>query len=75
MDRYGHLLDRSYSDVGDMLERAWAASGPASAEGANGAAAFRDGAAALAEVPASEAAYRNHAEPRDLSGVAVNRRL
>lgn len=62
MDRYSHLFDRSYSDVSDALERAWigvanadeTASGPASTEGANGAAAFPADAAAAAVIPVSE---------------------
>jgi hypothetical protein len=41
MDRYSYLFDRAYADVNDELEQAWGAvetaSGPASADGTNGA--------------------------------------
>jgi integrase len=57
MDRYSHLFDGAYSDVNDELEQAWkdteTASGPASTEGQNGAAAFRLTAGAADELPAN----------------------
>ena len=60
MDRYSHLFDSAYSDVNDELEQAWkdteTASGPASAEGQNGAVSFHPDAPAPEEMPASEAA-------------------
>lgn len=53
MDRYSHLFDGAYADVSDELEQAWAAaetaSGPASAEDSNGAAAFHHVASERAE--------------------------
>jgi integrase len=59
IDRYGHLFDRSYSDVSDALERAWAAAEtahiPAHIEGANGAAAFHTDSDAETEIPANAA--------------------
>jgi integrase len=58
MDRYSHLFEGAYSDVSDELEKAWkgtdAASGPASTEALNGAAAFRLDAAAIAETPVAK---------------------
>ncbi|HZR94193.1 MAG TPA: site-specific integrase, partial [Gaiellaceae bacterium] len=56
MDRYSHLFDRAYADVSAELDRAWTASGPASANGSNGAAAFLVATSAAAEIPANEAA-------------------
>jgi integrase len=67
MDRYGHLFDRSYSDVSDELELAWAASGAvanlgklqaetASGSSSNGAAVFQTDAAVDAETPVTKAA-------------------
>jgi integrase len=57
MDRYSHLFDGAYSDVNDELEQAWketeTASGPASTEGENGAAAFRLAATGADESPAN----------------------
>jgi integrase len=54
MDRYSHLFDRAWTDVGDSLERAWVASGPASTEVESGAVAFRTDAAATKEIAANE---------------------
>jgi integrase len=56
MDRYSHLFDRSYSDVSDALERAWAASGPASAERRTGAVSIHADAAASEHTPLNKAA-------------------
>lgn len=54
MDRYSHLFESASADVSDALEQAWeaaeTASGPASASGPDGAAAFplvADGAAGI----------------------------
>ena len=58
MDRYSHLFDGAYADVNDELEQAWeaaeTASGPASVEGASGAAAFRVAAGREQATAASE---------------------
>jgi integrase len=58
MDRYSHLFDRAYADVNDELERAWeaaeTASGPASTEGASGAAPFHLATIAARESPGNQ---------------------